>query len=299
MRILTDPVVDSVMFLILRFLLPGCWKLFLMTAIGLLNFGLYLITHAFGQSAADRIVEYFAWVVRGPFSFASFASEQKIAQYTRFMTLEQLWGKTPMWSSQPKSAAVSKETSSVLIRRILTPAAALAEPYFVSLGKEVRIGTATLEATWERLALGQGATERTFAIALGYVVVGLILSAYLNVLTVGNVKSAGKALRGAVRQQLLIIKVCIEPPFLNLVFNNHVQVAAFIFIELAMFPLGCGIVLDFCTVWLFPEANVLSRSLFFFQAPLTAMFYHWVAGTMFMYLLYVLRNVRYRLTLFF
>lgn len=48
------------------------------------------------------------------------------------------------------------------------------------------------------------------------------------------------------------------------------------------FPLGCGIVLDLCTVWLFPGANMQSRAAFFVQAPLTAMFYHWVAGTMFM-----------------
>lgn len=61
------------------------------------------------------------------------------------------------------------------------------------------------------------------------------------------------------------------------------QVAAFIFIELVLFPLGCGIVLDLCTVWLFPEANLQSRIAFFAQAPLTAMFYHWIAGTMFMY----------------
>jgi E3 ubiquitin-protein ligase MARCH6 len=41
--------------------------------------------------------------------------------------------------------------------------------------------------------------------------------------------------------------------------------------------------LDLCSVWLFPEANLESGSLFPVQAPVTAMFYHWVAGTMFMY----------------
>jgi E3 ubiquitin-protein ligase MARCH6 len=54
-----------------------------------------------------------------------------------------------------------------------------------------------------------------------------------------------------------------------------------------LFPLGCGIVLDMCTVWLFPEANLQSRIAFFAQAPLTAMFYHWIAGTMFMYVEFV------------
>ncbi|KAI6014054.1 hypothetical protein BKA83DRAFT_4353502 [Pisolithus microcarpus] len=57
----------------------------------------------------------------------------------------------------------------------------------------------------------------------------------------------------------------------------------FIIIELVIFPLGCGIMLDACTIWVFPEASFASRVSFFAQAPLTAMFYHWVAGTMFMY----------------
>lgn len=74
--------------------------------------------------------------------------------------------------------------------------------------------------------------------------------------------------------------------------NIAAQVAAFIFIELVTFPLGCGIVLDICTVWLFPEASLVSRVVFFSQAPLTAMFYHWVAGTMFMYVvLYWLKRL--------
>lgn len=60
------------------------------------------------------------------------------------------------------------------------------------------------------------------------------------------------------------------------------QVAMFIVIELVIFPLGCGVMLDGCTIWVFPEASFQSRMAFFTQAPLTAMFYHWVAGTMFM-----------------
>jgi E3 ubiquitin-protein ligase MARCH6 len=57
----------------------------------------------------------------------------------------------------------------------------------------------------------------------------------------------------------------------------------FIIIELVIFPLGCGVMLDGCTVWVFPDASLASRVAFFTQAPLTAMFYHWVAGTMFMW----------------
>jgi E3 ubiquitin-protein ligase MARCH6 len=139
------------------------------------------------------------------------------------------------------------------------------EPFFAMLGKEVRIRMVHAQEMWTRLALGEGHSERVFAVMLGYAVLGLLLALYLNVLTVGNAKSAGRAVRNAVRQQLLVVKV-----------------ATFIFIELVTFPLACGVVLDLCTVWLFPEANMHSRAAFFFQAPLTAMFYHWVAGTLFM-----------------
>lgn len=133
------------------------------------------------------------------------------------------------------------------------------------------------------MALGETPSDRAFAVILGYAVVGLLLALYLNLLTVGNAKTASRAVRSAVRQQLLVLKVCYLFKFLSkcLMFPQK-KVAAFIFIELVTFPLGCGIVLDLCTVWLFPDANLLSRAVFFFQAPLTAMFYHWVAGTMFM-----------------
>ena len=159
------------------------------------------------------------------------------------------------------------------------------EPYFSLLGSEVRLYMAQVQSTWIRLALGSGPTNRVFAVSLGYTVVCLIFSLYLNILTVGNARNAGIVVRNAVRQQLLVLKVySLSILIFSLSADSlfPLQVATFIFIELVTFPLGCGIVLDLCTVWLFPEANMQSRATFFVQAPLTAMFYHWVAGTMFM-----------------
>jgi E3 ubiquitin-protein ligase MARCH6 len=49
--------------------------------------------------------------------------------------------------------------------------------------------------------------EATFCVMLGYTIISLALAIYLNVLTVGNVRNAGKAVRGTVRQQLLVVKV--------------------------------------------------------------------------------------------
>lgn len=82
------------------------------------------------------------------------------------------------------------------------------EPRFAVLGMHVRVGFLKLRLAWKRMAFGDGPAERTFVILLGYVVTGLILAIYLNILTVGNARSAGRAVRSAVRQQLLVLKVC-------------------------------------------------------------------------------------------
>ncbi|EPQ56749.1 hypothetical protein GLOTRDRAFT_115872 [Gloeophyllum trabeum ATCC 11539] len=141
-----------------------------------------------------------------------------------------------------------------------------AEPYFAAFGLWVRETAAKFQDTWVRLAMGDGIPERVFAVGLGYIVIGVYYTLYLNVLSSGSAQSAGRAIRGVVRQQLLIVKM-----------------ASFITIELVIFPLGCGLVLDLCTIWLFPEATLQTRAMFFRSAPVTATFYHWVVGTMFMY----------------
>lgn len=81
------------------------------------------------------------------------------------------------------------------------------EPYFVRLGSEVREAVTSTQATWIRLAVGSGPTNRAFAISLGYVVTSFTFCLYLNLMTVGNAKTAGSAVRNVVKQQLLVIKV--------------------------------------------------------------------------------------------
>ena len=83
----------------------------------------------------------------------------------------------------------------------------LIEPSFAPIGRTVRLQTEAAQLTWFRLAVGDGPNEKMFAIILGYAVVGLLVAIYLNILTVGSVRSAGRAVRTAVRQQLLVVKV--------------------------------------------------------------------------------------------
>ncbi|PBK91140.1 hypothetical protein ARMGADRAFT_1054352 [Armillaria gallica] len=137
------------------------------------------------------------------------------------------------------------------------------EPSFAALGKEVRLSVVRFCDQWSDIALGHGSIERATAIIVGYAVVALIVGLYVHILAIGN-REAVRSVKSASRQHLLVVKV-----------------AAFIFIKLALFPLGCGAVLDLCAIWFFSGSNLASRTLFLYQAPIAAMFYHWVAGTMF------------------
>ncbi|KAG6886110.1 hypothetical protein C0993_002629 [Termitomyces sp. T159_Od127] len=180
------------------------------------------------------------------------------------------------WTAAPPAPQESSKTPSFIIE-YFEKFMDIAEPYFAPLGEKVRLTSGKTLLIWEQMTVGETPANRAFAICLGYAVVGLLLSVYLNFIAVGSARTAGRAVRIAVRQQLLVLKS--RPKVADFL----LKVAAFIFIELISFPLSCGVVLDLCTVWYFPEANITSRVTFFTEAPLTAIFYHWVAGTMFMY----------------
>ena len=61
------------------------------------------------------------------------------------------------------------------------------------------------------MSLGRGPVEKAFAIVYGYLLIGVSLAIYMNILTVGTIKSAEKAVRTVVRQQLLVVKVVPHP----------------------------------------------------------------------------------------
>ncbi|KAL0955165.1 hypothetical protein HGRIS_004073 [Hohenbuehelia grisea] len=256
-RVLTDPVVDSLVYLIADIIFPKLLHLVKVYASLALKALLWVIKYTLGPSVSEKVQEHGVALksyIHGKLPVSP-SVEQTTVKTSWFSSVRLPWQDSP-------SPSLVEPDAKPIFPEILGPM----QPFFTALGGEVRVAAAQLQETWKRMALGQGPAERAFAVILGYIVVALILAIYLNFLTVGNVKNASRAVRSAVRQQLLVLKV-----------------AAFIFIELVTFPLGCGIVLDLCTVWLFPEASLFSRAIYFFQAPLTAMFYHWVAGTMFMY----------------
>jgi E3 ubiquitin-protein ligase MARCH6 len=101
----------------------------------------------------------------------------------------------------------STPASSLLDRGFDTALGRLVEPYFASFGQEVLTTTEGIGHWWMRMGLGRGPVEKAFAIVFGYLLIGVCLAIYMNVLTVGTIKNAEKALRTAVRQQLLVVKV--------------------------------------------------------------------------------------------
>ena len=134
------------------------------------------------------------------------------------------WDKVNAYVISLSSKLVSgqrPETSSFIdIDRILEsnhPAVQAAESYLEVLGKQVMTSSYQVATSWTRMALGDGTGERIFAIVLGYAVIGLLIAFYLNVFTVGSVKSAGRAVRSAVRQQLLVVKASELPKFTPIV----------------------------------------------------------------------------------
>ncbi|KAF4610509.1 hypothetical protein D9613_006687 [Agrocybe pediades] len=250
MRLLTDPVVDFLVYIVVDLIIPRIVRLLFWVVRLCVFFIAVPVGKLLGKSATNSASEFYASI----YNKSTELVNKQIAQIVGWSTS----------NSTATQEVVPTATPSFLWE--LPEYLGHSKPYFEFLGRHVRVVATKAQEIWMNLALGTGNINRVFAICLGYSVVALLVGLYLNLLTVGNARTAGAAVRSVVRQMMLITKV-----------------AAFIFIELIIFPGGCGIVLDLSTIWLFPEANLQSRMMFFTQAPLSATFFHWVFGTMFMY----------------
>jgi hypothetical protein len=78
---------------------------------------------------------------------------------------------------------------------------------FADFGRRTRIFAVVAKEWWTRHALGDSVADNAFAIALGYYVFAILLAVYLNVLTLGSMRNAGRAVRQTVHNQLLVLKV--------------------------------------------------------------------------------------------
>ncbi|XXH05268.1 hypothetical protein Hte_011693 [Hypoxylon texense] len=114
------------------------------------------------------------------------------------------------------------------------------------------------------------ANDRTWAILVGYVSVCVLAGLYL---ARGTPFSSGQT---AQEWEASIIDGLNQA-------SGVMKVILIISIEMLIFPLYCGLLLDFALLPLFEGTSVKSRLLFTYNYPLTSIFVHWFVGTGYMF----------------
>ncbi|KAI7895814.1 uncharacterized protein EV154DRAFT_296354 [Mucor mucedo] len=128
---------------------------------------------------------------------------------------------------------------------------------------------------YQQLATGQTAMDRFACIAVGYMVIISLGAWYLSRATrTMSTATFGRTAQEALRHQGLIFKV-----------------GMFVTIELVLFPIVCGFLLDLSTMPLFKQASFGGRLGYLSSHPISSVFLHWFLGTGFMFLFAVLVTI--------
>ncbi|KAI0594600.1 hypothetical protein F4775DRAFT_573377 [Biscogniauxia sp. FL1348] len=114
------------------------------------------------------------------------------------------------------------------------------------------------------------ANDRTWAILLGYLSISFLAALYLGR---GAPFSTGQT---AQEWEASIIDALNQA-------SGVMKVILIISIEMLIFPLYCGLLLDFALLPLFENTSFKSRLLFTYHYPLTSIFVHWFVGTGYMF----------------
>lgn len=112
--------------------------------------------------------------------------------------------------------------------------------------------------------------DRAIAIAMGYLLATIMGFLYLRVTGLLTGANRGQRIEG------IVAEVLIQA-------GGVMKVILIIGIEMIVFPLYCGTLLDVALLPLFSEATILSRIEFTGSSPLTSLFVHWFIGTCYMF----------------
>ncbi|OGE52815.1 hypothetical protein PENARI_c009G10223 [Penicillium arizonense] len=112
--------------------------------------------------------------------------------------------------------------------------------------------------------------DRVIAILMGYLLASLIGLLYLRITGLMAGANRGQRIEG------LLAEVLIQA-------GGVMKVILIIGIEMIVFPLYCGSLLDLALLPLFSNATVSSRIAFTAASPLTSLFVHWFVGTCYMF----------------
>jgi E3 ubiquitin-protein ligase MARCH6 len=113
-------------------------------------------------------------------------------------------------------------------------------------------------------------TDRFWAILTGYIAFSFLGAAYLRRGTPFSTSQIGR------EWEATIIDVLNQA-------GGVMKVILIISIEMLVFPLYCGLLLDIALLPLFENASLVSRVLFTIETPLTSIFVHWFVGTCYMF----------------
>lgn len=114
-----------------------------------------------------------------------------------------------------------------------------------------------------------GAMDRLWAILGGYLAICVTAALYLG---------RGSIVNGRFGQEweATLIDVLVQA-------SGVMKVILIIGIEMLVFPLYCGLLLDVALLPLFENTTIMSRVIFTVNYPLTSMFVHWFVGTGYMF----------------
>ncbi|KAL1964961.1 hypothetical protein VTN77DRAFT_6161 [Rasamsonia byssochlamydoides] len=112
--------------------------------------------------------------------------------------------------------------------------------------------------------------DRIIAIIIGYIFASLLGLLYLKITGLISGVNRGQRIEGVVADVLHQA-------------GGVMKVILIIGIEMIVFPLYCGILLDLALMPLFENATLASRIDFTMSSPLTSLFVHWFVGTCYMF----------------
>lgn len=112
--------------------------------------------------------------------------------------------------------------------------------------------------------------DRTIAIIMGYVLASVLGLLYLRITGILSGVNRGQRIEG------LVADILHQA-------GGVMKVILIIGIEMIVFPLYCGSLLDVALMPLFENATIASRIEFTSSSPLTSLFVHWFIGTCYMF----------------
>jgi E3 ubiquitin-protein ligase MARCH6 len=136
----------------------------------------------------------------------------------------------------------------------------------LKIGVDAPLDTRTLDYGLVRW----NAQDRTIAIILGYAFFALVGYMYIKISRLVLGLKNGEKVEGVVADSLRQA-------------GGVMKVILIIGIEMIVFPLYCGLLLDIALMPLFHGVGLQSRLAFLIEAPMTALFVHWFVGTCYMF----------------